>query len=703
VTLLAPIMLLGLLGLSLPVIAHLLGREPPRTIRFAAMRFLPQTERSVTHRRTVRDVPLLLVRLLLLALLVLAMARPAMLDRTGVAMVAEPHDAVILLDGSRSMGLRVGDRTLAEHASLRARALLESLPPGSRVGLVTSDPAGPRIEPTEDRERVWTAIDAWHDEGAPRPGAWVLRDALPIASALLEGATAGAADPDRKKALYAIGDATEHGLASLPATVAGDVAILPVPAADPDAPRPEHVGIIGVDWAPAPELDPRAVRVEAIVRRFAGSSDEDEPQPRTVALGLFIGDTEVARTTVDLPVDEDVPVEFTHTLLDGAETVAATVMLIDEPDDPLPSDDRRHLWLSADDALEVLVINGDPSELRAHDEVFFLSTAIAAMDEARNVRMRSVAPDQLEESLRKRGAAALSDVGVLVLANVRAPDEDVAPIIVDRVRAGMGLWITVGDRVEPEAYNARFGSVLPLLIREVVQVGTAPGRTEARAEGIAPADLSHPAFRGLSGDLGLSGARARRIALLEPNADRPAAIALAFTSGAPALLTREVDQGRVGLLTTTIDRDWADLPMRPGFVPLVHGVLGYLGGSRAGITGTRVTVGETRSLRSQTPVIVQTPSGREISIAPDPEGIATFRETWTPGHYRARTGEDESLFSVQVDPIESDTRWLELAAPSSEAAAERVAVTVPRWRWLLLLAAALLALETLLRWRHGRR
>ena len=698
-TLLAPAMLLGLLGLALPVVAHLLGREPPRTIRFAAMRFLPQTERSVTHRRTVRDLPLLLVRLLLLALLVMALARPASHDRTGVAMVAEPHDAIIVLDGSRSMGLVVDQQRLIEHATVRARALLDSLPAGSRVGLVTSDPAGPRVEPSENRDRVWAAIESWIADDAPRPGAWPLRDALPVATTLLQGANAG--DPERKRAIYAIGDGTEHGLGSLPATAEADVPVIVVPAIDPDTPRPEHVAITDIDWTPAPELDPRAVRVQAIVHRFPASHGP-QAEPRTVALGLFIGDTEVARTTVDLPVGEDIEVEFTHTLLDGVETAAATVMLVDEPDDPLPSDDRRHLWLSADDALEVAVINGDPSELRAHDEVFFLATAVAAFDEARNIRMRSIAPDQLEGELRTRGRAALSDVDVLVLANVRAPAEDVAPIIVERVRAGMGLWITVGDRVEPDAYNARFGAVLPLLMREVIQVGTAPGRTEARAEGIAPADLSHPAFRGLSGDLGLSGARARRIALLEPNPDRPAAIALAFTSGAPALLTREVDLGRVGLLTTTIDRDWADLPMRPGFVPLVHGVLAYLGGTKAGVTGTRVTVGEPRAIRSQQPVVIRTPSGRDLSVAPDAEGIATFRETWTPGHHRARVGDEESLFSVEVDAVESDTRWQVVQEPSSETASERVAVTVPRWRWLLLAVAGLLALETLLRWRKRR-
>ena len=237
-------------------------------------------------------------------------------------------------------------------------------------------------------------------------------------------------------------------------------------------------------------------------------------------------------------------------------------------------------------------------------------------------------------------------------------------------------------------------------MREAVQVGTAPGRTEARVEGVAPADLTHPAFRGLGRDLGLSGAKARRIMLLEPDPKRATRIALSFTSGAPALLTHEVGDGRVGLLTTTVDRDWADLPLRPGFVPLVTGTLAYLGGAGGGLSGSRVVVGEPRRLRSDEPVVIRTPGGRDVSVAPE-EGVATFKDTFVPGHYRARVGENErSVFAVEVDPRESDTRRVEVHNADLGGEGEQVAITVPQWRWLILLAAALLAAEAILRWRQ---
>lgn len=701
-TLLAPALLAGLVALGLPLAAHLLGREPPRKIRFAAVRFLSATEPSVTHRRRIQDLPLLVVRLLLLLLCVLALTRPAGTRAAGVAVVGEPHDAVIVLDTSRSMELFVDGKTMLQHAADRAADLVSSLPPGTRLGLVAADPAVPRIELSADPERVRTAILEYAESGgprpgAPRPGAWTLADLVPAATEILQDAT-----EERPRVIYAIGDATLGGLGSLPAAAEGGAVVVPVPAVDADTPLPEHIGIDAVSWEPAPELDPRAIRIRAVITRHGPVPEPEGAGTRATEIALRIGDTEVARATADLPLNDPQSIEFTHTLLDDDDEVAATVELAGIDDDALPSDDRRHTWLSAEDAMEVVVVNGDPSELRAHDEVFFLATAIAANDLQHRIRTRSLAPDQLAERVREGGDAAFDDVDVLVLANVRAPAPDIAPTIVEQVKRGMGLFVSVGDRVEAAAYNQRLGAVLPLRMREAVQVGTAPGRTEARVEGLAPADLTHPVFRALGGDLGLAGTRARRIMLLDPNPDDAAAIALSFTSGAPALLTRTIDGGRSALLTTTIDRDWADLPLRPGFVPMVASLLSYLADARNGTAGTRVHVGGVREIRSDEPVVVTTPTGRKVSVAPDEEGTATFTDTWIPGHYRVGEGDHAAPFVVVVDPAESDTAPKEV--PTVDLAGQReVSVSVPRWRELVLLALLLLGLEAVLRTRARRR
>lgn len=685
---LAPAFLLGLGALALPVIAHVLGRQPPRDVPFAAVRFLPVAELVVSQRRTIRDRGLLVVRLLLLALAVLVFSRPALRHEGPLRVVAQVHDCVLLVDGSGSMALRLGGSPHLQHAVDQASAILDALPTGSKVGLWTSDPGGPRVEPTADPSRVREALERWVEDGAPRWGAWRLADALPGAAAMLPEVGG------RPRYIYAVGDRFAGGSTELPADFAG-IPVVPIPATEEEA--PEHVALLGATWEPAADLDPRAVRVMTTVRRTGSAGEET---PREIAVALHIAGEEVARTTVSLVPGAEQHVEFTPTLSDDAE-VQATISIVDDDADPLPIDDERHLWLSAERGLEVVVVNGDPSELRAHDEVYFFNTAIAASQGSGHPRvvMRSMAPDQLEQDLRQRGAQALRGVDVLVLANVQAPAADVAEPLLAAVRGGMGLWITAGDRLDPKAYNASLLPLLPLRMRDAVEVGTAPGRAEARVEHLAPPVLSHPIFVGLRDAAGLETSRARKIVLLEPEAARPHDVALSFTSGAPALLTSTYGRGRVALLTTTIDRDWADLPLRPGFVPLVLGTLSFLGDASSNLAHRHVRLGEPLRIAGETPVMVSTPEGREVAVRPDKDGDLVFTETYLPGHYRIRqSGADASMFVVEVDPAESTTSATK-AVEAPVLGETSSFVSKPQWRLLLLGLVVLLAIESSWRWR----
>ena len=697
--LLSPLALLGLLGLALPLIAHLLGRERPQRIRFAAMRFVSPREPVITQRRELRDRPLLLLRLLLLAAFVLVLARPVISSEAAVAVLAEPHDAVILLDASGSMELRVDGSTDRERALERLETLLEAIPPGSRVGLVISDPRAPQLElaPVEEAvPRIRAELDAWQRSGAVRPGAWSLAEALPRASSMLS--SSAGSDVGDLRAIYAIGDPTDRGLGSLPELAEGAITVIPIPTrgapgqAPPDP--PEHVGIRELSWEPAPELDPKAVRVTALLHRYGGDDDALE-----VAAALEIDGDEVGRTRVELLANGDAAAEFTHTLARTSEGARARVRLLERDDDPLPIDDRRHLWIAASEAIEVLIINGDPSETRANDEIFFLSTALNHSELADRLEVRGLALDQLEDRLRDK--STLAEVDVLVLANVRALPSELAPLISERVAAGMGLWITVGDRVSATDYNARFGELLPLLLREAVYAGTAPGRTEARSEGVAPVQLSHPIFTGASsetdGDLDLGATRTRRMFLLDPDPRRGADVAVAFTSGAPALITRAHGQGRVALLTTTVDRDWGDLPLRPGFVPLAVRTLTWLAGAHEQAAGSVVAVGGRKQLARAAAYTVTTPDGASVPVIPGRDGEPTvFEDTNLPGHYRASVSGEEQVerFVVELDAQEADTTPVTIGGVTVEHEGGTVKIYEPRWRELALIVLLLFGIES---------
>ena len=55
-----------------------------------------------------------------------------------------------------------------------------------------------------------------------------------------------------------------------------------------------------------------------------------------------------------------------------------------------------------------------------------------------------------------------------------------------------------------------------------------------------------------------------------------------LTDGEALLTTDEKGRGRVALISTSLDRDLSDLAIRPGFVPLLRGLLRWLAGQSAG-------------------------------------------------------------------------------------------------------------------------
>ncbi|HFE45547.1 MAG TPA: VWA domain-containing protein, partial [Nannocystis exedens] len=168
--LLAPLLLLGLVGLALPVIAHLRGRREPRRILFAGHRFLAARGEIQSQRQRLRDRSLLALRLLLLALVIIALSRPVSRHETTLAVLSEAHDAILLVDGSRSMGLRLGDRTLLAATAEVAATIADALPAGSRLGLIGSDPLLPTQSPSADPQAALDALEIYLEGGAPRPG-----------------------------------------------------------------------------------------------------------------------------------------------------------------------------------------------------------------------------------------------------------------------------------------------------------------------------------------------------------------------------------------------------------------------------------------------------------------------------------------------------------------------------------------------------
>src|SRR5262249_46607323 len=75
-TFLSPFFLVGAAAVAVPIVLHLLKREPEPRVKFAAVRMLKRAPVENTERHRLRELLLLALRIAALVLLALAFARP---------------------------------------------------------------------------------------------------------------------------------------------------------------------------------------------------------------------------------------------------------------------------------------------------------------------------------------------------------------------------------------------------------------------------------------------------------------------------------------------------------------------------------------------------------------------------------------------------------------------------------------------------
>lgn len=128
-SLLAPLYLLGLLGLILPWILHRFSHHEPPEQSFPSTRFLEPTRPPATSKRKLRHWPLLLLRILSLALLCFLFAQPWLQSQNEAA----DAEAVQLVIVDNSFSMRAENRW--ERARTELSNVLDALPEKDAVQL----------------------------------------------------------------------------------------------------------------------------------------------------------------------------------------------------------------------------------------------------------------------------------------------------------------------------------------------------------------------------------------------------------------------------------------------------------------------------------------------------------------------------------------------------------------------------------------
>ena len=607
----APWMLFGVVLLSVPVIAHLTGYREVRAVDFPTLRFLRASQIKVRKRTRLESLLLLLLRLLAVAAIVGLFAQPS-LTWTAPALAGFDPDrpSVVLLDRSASMS--ADDGALFARARVEASELLAGLSDGTAAAGVAfdsrADPLGPGL--TDARGRLESALD----DVAPGYDNTDLDRALRRARDLLRDARIEGAN------IFVLSDGSATGP---PSGLAADWPEgYAVHYHDLSSGRPANRFAVAADVETGARRG-EGLRVEARFR--AVGPLPGGPVPVTLRIG---DDLEVVG---DVQFDGDGKGARTFTLpVPPAGRVAAELVM---PEDGVSADDRYPFLLQGDSDLEVLLVSGDGGAHPRDDETYYLAKALQpGPGSLSRIRPRVV---QAEELRRIDGGPG----DLVFLCNVADP-RTLAPELEAFVRRGGGLFVTLGNRVDPDLYNDALGELLPARLTEIKTRGGSTFEQNPTGLGIPPLDTDEfQVFRG--GGVNVFGkARFGRMVGTEPRLQDGADVLLRFTDGLPALLERDVGDGRVVLFTSSIDDDWTDLPVRSIFVPLVHQFARSLTGTLLLDGRATVDVGAPVSVPAppdpDDEAWVERPDGRRVDLdrgAADADGRVSFAGTHLPGHY----------------------------------------------------------------------
>lgn len=520
---LSPLFLAGAAATAVPIVLHLLKREPQARVKFAAVKLIKRAPVEHTDRRHLRELLLLALRVTALVLLALAFARPFF--ATGAA-AGSAGVTVIALDTSYSLsapGRFARAQQLANDAIAKA-------PAGDLVGVVTFDDRAEIVaKPGADRMLATDAVR----QASPGFGATRYRTALSAASQHLAG---------RHGTVVVVTDLQESGWD------VGDRASVPegttIEVADVGA-LPANLSVTSVR--------PLADRVVATI--YNGG-----PRAREARARLTIDNRAAGTATVSLGANQSAEATFA-----GVPRGASVEVAVDDAGG-IQADNVRYAVIDGAGMPPVLVVTGSGNVDR---DAFYVRHALAAgtsSDPAFQVTGAGAA------QLTGWSDDRLAPHAAVILLSTRGLERHGRELLAKYAQHGGGILIAAGPDLDGDVVGDVLG------VGSTLRIAKADGARPA-VRALAPIDGRHPVFLAFAGNPASLGL------VTFQNAARIGGAACQtlarFTNGDTALIECPAGDGRALVIASDLNNRWNDFPIHATFVPFVHEAVRYLASARA--------------------------------------------------------------------------------------------------------------------------
>lgn len=646
---------LGLAGIAVPIIIHLLYRKHRKETDWAAMELLRRALVIRSGQVKLEDYLILFLRCLAVALLAFALLRPIMNSDANSLLGDKKVGMIIGIDASFSMNH--GEHSRFERALDKAREIVKTAREGDPVTIVlmSNRPKvlvrGTGYVPAQVAELL-----------GPKTTATPYRLGLERNLDLLNELAGELKTPGKE--IFLVSDSQEIDWANLSGTAKASferltksASVFVIPTGSDGE---ENLSFERLTYSSGSLRKSGVARFTAEVRNTGRRVSDGG------SVEFFVGGELSKRLAVGSLEPGQVRGVSFFASFDKPGDLRLKAQL--GPDDLL-ADNVRYAVAHISSGIRVLCVEGTSSAGGAKADRtggYYALRALRLKDRGDDspIKVNQIeAPDLAVEQL--------GDYDVILLANVA----DVSPEMVGRLRKfvqrGGGLIVFSGDRVDAAQYNERFGSgangLLPAAIGKVASFSG-----DATGWSIGPVKSDH-LLAGVVARLPeklLDSARFSKVIAAEPAPGSETILSLAET-GAPLLLARNFGAGSVLLFTTSADRTWSELAVHPLYAMLLQQAVTNLTSHPDAL---QFTVGEDAQLAMAgrevgDNVALTKPAGETsaIRVTQDRDQTVAAIEFDEPGIYQiAADGKKPAVAVVaNVDARESNVRVLDGGAIES--------------------------------------
>ncbi len=601
----SPFFLFGLLGISIPILIHLLTRRQQKHIRFSAVYLLFQSQKRSIKKSNPNRLLLLFLRCLGIALFSLALANPFFsLGDSEAFRNDSPASYVFILDDSFSMRSQVEEKTLFESATQFLSKLLTQIPEGSEFSLVlASNPA--RID------QDWMA----------QKGSFVkLTQSLQpsfqttdMGRALEKAATLLKSSSNKEKNLIVLTDLDKNGWDKEVFSEIDNLPTVPLKVFDFSTLSVKN-NLISVESVQSQQEFLARSRILKITTKVTNHSQARQRVP----VSLILDKKTKKETLVDIQGGQTISKEFSIPLR-NEDTILGEIKA---GNDVLPIDDRRFFSHLPNQNIKVLVVDGDPGTISHQSESFYLERALNPF----SVSVSHI--DPTVSTLAELPLRQLSDFSVVILANVREFPIDYELELENYVLRGGALIFGMGDQVNPKYYNEKLGNLLPVTFEAVKNFD----KTHLLFK-----STEHPVMRAFSAKAieEMKEIPFHSFFTIQARDKKKFKVANWFTNENPAVIETDSGKGKIILFLSSLDRQWNDFPIQPTFLPWIQRWTQYATRGLENVSHQDLLVGETFQQNIDRPDAnwaVQTPGGN-IHLALEEKGMIKFNKTQLPGIY----------------------------------------------------------------------